>query len=75
MSVYDYDGSGTINAGEVIKFIEMIAELNDGLSAVNMNVAKSIAEQIMKTCNKQKDGVVKKVEFINWETLKKMFIE
>jgi Ca2+-binding EF-hand superfamily protein len=75
LSVYDYDGSGTINAGEVIKFIEMIAELNDGLSAVNMNVAKSIAEQIMKTCNKQKDGVVKKVEFINWETLKKMFIE
>jgi hypothetical protein len=44
----------------------VIAELNDGPSAVNTNAAKSVAEQIMKTCNKQKEGVVTKEEFINW---------
>ncbi len=62
----DYDDSGTINAGKMIKFIEVIAELNDGPSAVNTDAAKSVAEQIMKTYNKQKDGVVTKEEFINW---------
>jgi hypothetical protein len=36
-----------------------------------MNVAKSVAEKIMKTCNKQKDDVVKKEKFINWETFKR----
>jgi hypothetical protein len=44
----------------------VIAELNDGPSAVNTSAAKSVAEQIMKACNKKKDDIVTKDEFINW---------
>ncbi|CAF4391318.1 unnamed protein product, partial [Adineta steineri] len=57
-SVCDYDHSKTIGVGHIVKFIETIQELNNGSSSVNTIEAKSIAEQIMKICNKNRDGVV-----------------
>ncbi len=57
---------GTIGTRKIIKFIEIIAELNNGLPSVNTSAAKSVAEQIMKIYNKNKDGTVTEEEFINW---------
>ncbi|CAF4055476.1 unnamed protein product [Adineta steineri] len=64
-SVCDYDCFEKIGARKIIKFIEAVAELNHGPSAVNTNEAKCVAGQIMKFCNKNKDDMVTEEEFIN----------
>ncbi|CAF0811729.1 unnamed protein product [Adineta steineri] len=51
-SVLDYDHSKRIGVKYIGKFIETIQELNNGSSSVNIPKAESIAEQIMKICNK-----------------------
>ncbi|CAF1292280.1 unnamed protein product [Adineta steineri] len=63
-SVCDYDCSREIGARKIIKFIEAVAELNNGPSTVNTNEAKHIAGQIMKICRKNKDDMVTEEEFI-----------
>ena len=55
-----------IGARKIVKFIEATTELNNGLSSVNTSAAKSIAEKMMKMCDKNKDGTVTEEEFMNW---------
>ncbi|CAF1214702.1 unnamed protein product [Adineta steineri] len=64
-SVCDYDCSGNIGIRKIIRFIEVVAELNNGPSAINKGEAKCVAEQIMKICSKNKDDMVIEEEFIN----------
>ncbi|CAF4642875.1 unnamed protein product, partial [Rotaria sp. Silwood2] len=65
-SVCDYNNAQTIDDGKIVKFLEVIAELEHGEGAVNTNAAKSVARAIMELCGKSKDGAVKKEEFIDW---------
>ncbi|CAF1164907.1 unnamed protein product [Rotaria sordida] len=62
--VCDDDHSKEINASRIIEFIEVIAELHAGETAVDTNRAKSIAMEIMNSCQKAKDGTVTEMEFI-----------
>jgi hypothetical protein len=64
--VCDYNNAGTIDVGKIVKFLEVIAELEHGTGAVNTNAAKFVARAIMEFCGKSKDGVVTKDEFIDW---------
>ncbi|CAF4110160.1 unnamed protein product [Adineta steineri] len=65
-SVCDYDHIKTIGVRHIVKYIETIQELNNASLSINTPEAKSIAEQIMKICNKNRDGVVVENEFIEW---------
>ncbi|CAF3300324.1 unnamed protein product [Rotaria socialis] len=64
-SVCDYNNAQTIDDGKIVKFLEVIAELEHGEGAVNTNAAKSVARAIMELCGKSKDGAVNKEEFID----------
>ncbi|CAF1155346.1 unnamed protein product, partial [Didymodactylos carnosus] len=59
----DKDG---INAQELVKFIEVITELEKGEDAVSTNDAKSIIKQMFKLCGTNEDeGMLSKEEFMN----------
>ncbi|CAF1227424.1 unnamed protein product [Adineta steineri] len=70
-SVCDYDCSGKIGVRKIIKFVEAVAELNNGPSTIDTDEAKCVAEQIMKICGKNKDDMVTEEEFINWLAFEK----
>jgi hypothetical protein len=62
----DYSGAQTIDDGKIVRFLEAIAELENGEKAVNTDAAKSVARAILKFCGKSEDGSVTKEEFIDW---------
>ncbi|CAF1538217.1 unnamed protein product, partial [Adineta ricciae] len=60
----DEDNSNAIDAEEIIKFIEVISELEDEKNAIDISTARSIVTKMMEICGKSPDDNFTKEEFL-----------
>ncbi|CAF4011292.1 unnamed protein product [Rotaria sordida] len=61
------DSSEKVSSEELIKFLELVAELEGGEDAIDSHAAKLIVEKIMKSSDEERDDKnITEKEFLSW---------
>lgn len=66
-AVCDHDNSQRVSGTELIKFLEVVTELESGRESIDPKKIRCITKKIMKSCGKRNDQEeMTKNEFIAW---------